>query len=43
MQIKYFKTENWNFEVSGTEKCKVRAMENETHSNPCSFQTKLPD
>ena len=24
--INYFKTENWNFEVPETEKCKVRAM-----------------
>ena len=40
MQKKYFQTENWNFEVSGIEKC--RAMQNETHSNSYSFQTKLP-
>ena len=42
MQIKFFKSENWNFKVPGTEICKVRAMQNETHSNLCSFQTKLP-
>ena len=43
MQIKYFNPENWNFEVPGTEKWKVRAMQNEIHSNHCSFQLKLPD
>ena len=24
MQIKYFNTENWNFEVPGTEKCHAK-------------------
>ena len=43
MQIKHFKTKNCNFEVPGTEKCKVRAVQNETNSNLCRFQAKLLD
>ena len=37
MQIKYFKTETRSFEIPAKEKCKVRAMQNEKPSNPCSF------
>ena len=43
MKIEYSKTEIWNFEVPETEKFKVRATQNETHSNLCSIQRKLPD
>ena len=42
MQIRYSKTENWNCETAGTKKSKVNPCTMK-HSNPCCFQTKLPD
>ena len=41
MQIRYSKTEIWNCETPGTEKFKVKAMQNET-LKPLQFSNKTP-